>query len=157
MQPGQQFTAVLRWLNTGIRAWNPAGGFSVQYVVPPNNEVFGIDRVIPAGIVQPGGQLEVSFTATAPSAPGAYDFQWKLVQKDELDVFGELSKRSSIFVYPSLAPSIDSPSTLQAVVGVSFSFQFNAFSGTAPYTWSVSGGMLPAGLALDPATGIMSG
>lgn len=157
LQPGQQFIAVLRWLNTGSRTWDPAGGFRVEYVVPPNNEVWGIDLIAPSGIVQPGAQLEVRFTATAPSTPGAYDFQWKLAQKDELDVFGELSKRFSIFVYPSLAPSIDSPSTLQASIGVPFRFQFSAFAGTAPYTWSVSGGTLPAGLALDPATGIVAG
>jgi hypothetical protein len=107
--------------------------------------------------VQPGTQLELRVTATAPSTPGAYDFQWKLVQKDELAVFGELSKSFSIFVYPSLPPSIDSPSNLQATIGAPFSFQFGAFAGTAPYTWSVSGGTLPAGLALDPATGILSG
>jgi len=157
VQPGQQFTAVLRWINTGTRAWNPGAGFRVEYVVPPNNETWGIDRVTPTGIIQPGTQLELRFTATAPSTPGAYDFQWKLVQKDELAIFGELSKSFSVFVYPSLPPSIDSPSTLQATIGAPFSFQFSAFAGTAPYTWSVSGGTLPAGLALDPATGIVSG
>jgi putative Ig domain-containing protein/matrixin/Ig-like domain-containing protein len=157
VQPGQQFTAVLRWLNTGTRLWNPANGFSLEYVVPPNNEMFGIDRFTPSGTVQPGTQLEVRLTATAPSTPGSYDFQWKLVLKDELAIFGELSKRSSIFVYPSLPPSIDSPSTLQATVGVPFNFQLSAFAGTAPYSWSLSGGTLPSGLTLDPATGILSG
>ena len=157
VQPGQQFTAVLRWFNTGTRAWNPAGGFRAEYVVPPNNETWGIDRVTPAGTVQPGTQLELRFTATAPSTPGAYDFQWKLVQKDELAVFGDLSKSFSIFVYPSLPPSIDSPSTLQATIGAPFAFQFSAFAGTAPYNWTVSAGSLPPGLALDSATGILSG
>ena len=157
VQPGQQFTAVLRWFNTGTRTWNPDGGFRVEYVVPPNNETWGVDRVTPSGLVQPGTQLELRITATAPSTPGAYDFQWKLVQKDELAVFGELSKSFSIFVYPSLPPSIDSPSNLQATIGAPFSFQFSAFAGTAPYSWSVSGGSLPAGLAFDPATGVLSG
>jgi hypothetical protein len=157
VQPGQQFTAVLRWLNTGTRPWIPGAGFRAEYVVPPNNETWGIDRVTPSVIVQPGTQLELRVTATAPATPGAYDFQWKLVQKDELAVFGELSKNFSVFVYPSLPPSIDSPSTLQATVGAAFSFQFTAFAGTAPYNWTVSAGSLPSGLTLDSATGILSG
>ena len=32
-----------------------------------------------------------------------------------------------------------------------------AVGGCEPYTWSLSGGVLPAGLSLDPATGVISG
>ena len=32
-----------------------------------------------------------------------------------------------------------------------------AAGGVAPYTWAITAGSLPAGLALDPATGIISG
>ena len=157
VQPGQQFTAVMRWLNTGTRPWIPGAGFRAEYVVPPNNETWGIDRGTPSVIVQPGTQLELRVIATAPVTPGAYDFQWRLVQKDELAVFGELSKNFSIFVYPSLPPSIDSPSALQATVGAAFSFQLTAFAGAAPYNWTVSAGSLPTGLTLDSTTGILSG
>ncbi len=157
VQPGQQFTTVLRWLNTGTRAWNPASGFRIEYVSAPNNETWGLDRFTPSAPIPPGGILETRFTATAPSIPGAYDFQWKLVQKDELAIFGERSRNFSIFTYPSLPPSIDSPSSLQATVGELFSFQFAAFAGTAPFTWSVSAGSLPTGLMLDATTGILSG
>jgi ElaB/YqjD/DUF883 family membrane-anchored ribosome-binding protein len=43
------------------------------------------------------------------------------------------------------------------VAGQAFSLQLNVTGGTAPYTWSVSNGSLPSGLALDPTTGIISG
>jgi hypothetical protein len=156
LQSGQQFTAVLRWLNNGTRAWNPAAGFKVEYLFPPNNETWGVDQVVPANIVQPGFQLEIRFTATAPANPGAYDFQWRLVQ-DGVGVFGQLSKSASVFVYPSLPPSIDGPSSLLATVGAPFSFQFVPIGGSAPFSWSVTAGSLPSGLALNPVTGVLAG
>jgi hypothetical protein len=156
VQSGQQFTAVLRWLNTGTRVWDPAAGFSVAYILPPNNAAWGLDRVSPSGPVQPGAQLEVRLTATAPATAGAYEFQW-LLQQGGFGVFGERSGNASIFVYPSLPPTIDAPSTLQAFVGEPFSFQFTASAGAPPFNWSVSSGSLPSGLALDSASGVLSG
>jgi GDSL-like Lipase/Acylhydrolase family/Bacterial Ig-like domain (group 3)/Putative Ig domain len=41
--------------------------------------------------------------------------------------------------------------------GVGYSQVLAASGGTAPYTWSVSSGALPAGLSLDPTTGLISG
>lgn len=50
------------------------------------------------------------------------------------------------------------PATLpDGTVGVAYSQTLTATGGTAPYTWSISAGTLPAGLALDTATGIISG
>jgi len=50
------------------------------------------------------------------------------------------------------------PATLpDGTVGVAYSQPLTATGGTAPYTWSISAGTLPAGLALDTATGIISG
>jgi len=43
------------------------------------------------------------------------------------------------------------------VVGVSYSQTLNATGGQAPYSWSVVAGSLPAGLALAPSTGVLSG
>jgi hypothetical protein len=43
------------------------------------------------------------------------------------------------------------------VVGVSYSTQVNIFGGVGAHTASISSGMLPSGLTLDPATGIISG
>lgn len=42
-------------------------------------------------------------------------------------------------------------------VGISYSSALHASGGTSPYTWSVVGGALPAGLSLSAATGIISG
>jgi hypothetical protein len=45
----------------------------------------------------------------------------------------------------------------QGRVGVAYSASLMAIGGQRPYTWSIWNGSLPAGLSLDPATGIISG
>ena len=54
--------------------------------------------------------------------------------------------------------TVIAPGTLPAMtVGTPFSVTFTASGGAAPYTFAVSAGTLPAGLALDGATGELSG
>jgi len=54
--------------------------------------------------------------------------------------------------------AILTPSPLaDGVVGSSYSTVLQASGGVLPYAWAVSSGALPAGLALDAATGIVSG
>ena len=43
------------------------------------------------------------------------------------------------------------------VAGAPYSRALSASGGTQPYTWSVASGTLPAGLTLDPASGVISG
>lgn len=66
----------------------------------------------------------------------------------------------------ALSLTVDaSPSTLvvltiglpDATQGKSYSTTLNAANGTPPYAWDVTAGVLPGGLALDPATGVISG
>lgn len=50
------------------------------------------------------------------------------------------------------------PPLLSGKVGFLASQSYPATGGTPPYTWSLSDGLpLPAGMALDPATGVISG
>lgn len=50
------------------------------------------------------------------------------------------------------------PGTMPAMtVGTFAQRQFTAAGGTAPYAWSIVAGALPPGLALDAATGVVSG
>ena len=53
--------------------------------------------------------------------------------------------------------SVTTSSLLSGVVGSTYQQTLAARGGIAPYTWSISSGTLPTGLALTPATGMISG
>jgi Putative Ig domain len=52
---------------------------------------------------------------------------------------------------------IQTSSLVPAAVGVNYSQTLVGSGGKTPYAWSVSAGSLPPGMALDPASGIISG
>jgi len=56
---------------------------------------------------------------------------------------------------PALDITCDAPP--DGTVGVAYSHTFPATGGAPPYTFSITVGVLPDGLVLDPATGIVSG
>jgi hypothetical protein len=55
------------------------------------------------------------------------------------------------------APSVTSATLPDAEIGVPYSQTLLGSGGTAPYSWSVTGGSLPTGLSLDGSTGVISG
>ena len=67
-----------------------------------------------------------------------------------------VSTTTSIVVAPTHL--VIAVSTLPSVtVGNAYSRGLQASGGTAPYTWSITSGKLPAGLSLTPSTGMISG
>lgn len=63
-----------------------------------------------------------------------------------------------IFATSALAATtVVTTSLPNARVGAAYSQALTATGGTAPYTWNVTGGQLPVGLALDGTTGVISG
>jgi hypothetical protein len=53
--------------------------------------------------------------------------------------------------------SITTTSLPSFFVGTPYSATLAATGGTAPYSWSITSGTLPNGLALNPSTGVISG
>jgi hypothetical protein len=60
-------------------------------------------------------------------------------------------------VNPSGSLTITTPSLPAGEVGVAYSQLISATGGTMPYSWSVTSGSLPAGLSLNPLTGVIVG
>ena len=104
---------------------------------------------LPAGLVLDA--LTGAITGT-PTVSGAYSFT--ITATDAVTASASVPYSGTV-----TSPTITvSPSTLSSmVVGVPFSESVSASGGTAPYTYTVTSGTLPAGLTLNPTTGLISG
>ena len=106
-----------------------------------------------AGALPPGLALSpAGVISGTPTTAGKFDFTVQAA-----DAAGQTgTKALSITVEPP-AFSITTPSQLPpATAGQAYSQALAVSGGTAPYRWAVSQGF-PAGLRLDPATGVISG
>ncbi|HEY3135432.1 MAG TPA: putative Ig domain-containing protein [Blastocatellia bacterium] len=155
--PNQPFSVNFKFLNIGTQIWDGANGLSLRSQPAGNATWAGGTLSLGPVVVPPGRQLDITVTAAAPRTPGVYNFQWRLYQ-DSVGFFGQPTANLSITVTDgSSPPTITSTSTLSGVVGAAFSYQLAVNGGTAPFTWTILSGSLPAGLALNPGTGVITG
>jgi hypothetical protein len=89
--------------------------------------------------------------AGTPSATGQFSFT---AQADDA-VSSTTTKSFSVTVFDPLV--ISTSSLPSGMVSTAYSQTVTAAGGQTPYTWSVISGMLPVGLTLDSATGVISG
>jgi hypothetical protein len=162
VRAGQTFNANIKWKNLGAQAWDGFNGCRIIALNPLGNTIWGGDSVSLGGLlIQPGQQLDLTFTAQAPPTGGTYNFQWQLYQ-DGVGAFGQPSANVQINVVGNVggdpnAPSISSPASFDARVTIPFTQPLSVAGGTAPYIWSIIAGNLPAGLSLNQSTGIIAG
>jgi hypothetical protein len=87
-----------------------------------------------------------------PTANGTYPVTVNLTD------YGQRSSTRTLVL--TIGPGVVITNTMLAMgtIGVAYSQTLVATGGQAPYTWSMgAGGSLPPGLALNPATGVISG
>ena len=90
--------------------------------------------------------------AGTPKATGSYQFLAGVA-----DAAGRTTSKLFTFNVVILL-AITTPSPLpNGAVGSPYHAQLAATGGTPAYTWSIASGALPAGLTLDPSTGILAG
>jgi hypothetical protein len=113
----------------------------------------GLDSTVPAGLaVDPGGTIYLAGNDSGPNlitTPGAFQ---TTAGASGCCYHGFVAKIGP-FAILTIATSSPLPA---ATVGVAYSHNLNAAAGSQPYTWSVTGGALPAGLTLA-STGTVSG
>jgi hypothetical protein len=134
----------------------------------------------------PVGEVGVAYAATLSASGGTAPYQWS-IKSGALAAGLSLSASGSISGTPtaaSVAPvtfelqDSSSPALTQSVtlaqtvnaalsvtttslpsgqVGTAYTATLAATGGTAPLTWSLAAGSLPAGLSLTPSTGVITG
>jgi len=111
-----------------------------------------------------GGGTPITYAWTGPNVNPSTSTPSQQVNVTATSTFSVTASNTaglspSATVTVNIAQSITlSPTTLLAgTVGVPYSQTITASGGTAPYTFTVSSGALPAGLTLNPQTGALSG
>ena len=106
---------------------------------------------LPAGISL-SADGTISGTPSAAGTAGSLVFQVTDASSNSASS-GSLSFK----VNPEAAPVVQTAMLNDGNVGVAYSTTLTATGGTKPYSWSLKKGSLPAGLALDGATGAITG
>lgn len=97
MVAGRPYTVRLKFTNTGNTTWSSNNGYFLGSWNPDNNMRWGVARVrLPNDVIpQLPGIFE--FTVIAPSLPGTYSFQWRMVEEG-VEWFGGASPEKLITV-----------------------------------------------------------
>jgi len=140
VQPGQVFASTLRFMNTGTQEWSGSAFFFASQN-PPLNQTWGGNGVSLAGFgAGPGQVLDVTFSATAPTTPGTYNFQWQMYENGGIGFFGQMSTNVAIQVGSAPPPTDGAAFVSQNVpsamtVGQTYSVSVT-MSNTGNTTWT---------------------
>jgi Putative Ig domain/Matrixin/Ig-like domain from next to BRCA1 gene len=134
---GQTYTVTISMKNTGTVAWTTST-FKLASQSPADNMNWGRNRVVLSKSILPGVSVAFSFTVTAPTTAGTYNFQWQMIQEG-VGFFGDITPNkpftvggggtnNAAFVSQSVA------TTMTTGQSVPVSLTFN---NTGTTTWAV--------------------
>jgi hypothetical protein len=113
---------------------------------------------LPAGLSLMASSGVISGT---PTLSGNYSFGVTAMDSSSPAQSATATFGLSVAAAPSTATSapltINSSAIVSGTIGSGYSTRLQAGGGTAPYTWSITSGSLPAGLSLASSTGLISG
>lgn len=101
MDAGMSHNVSITMKNTCGKTWTP-DRYKLGSQNPHDNLTWGINRAwLPSGLnIAPDNTHSFNFTVTAPSTPGFYNFQWRMVE-EEVEWFGEFTPNLVINVVGS--------------------------------------------------------
>jgi hypothetical protein len=134
---------------------DPANGTAYSQTLVASGGVGPYAFAVTAGALPPGLTLnpatgEISGT---PTAAGPFSFTITVTD----DNGSTASVAYTVTVQPGPTVVIDLPDLPDGQEGVPYTASLEVYGATGPYTYSVSVGALPPGLALDPSTGEVTG
>ena len=110
---------------------------------------------LPAGLSLEPAEGTLSGT---PSSAGRFPFTVRVTDSEQVTASQQFALNVARAAAPPTPPVIRTPAVLPpATVGTEYSQALSASGGKPPYSWSLAGGSLPAGLSLDGARGVISG
>lgn len=111
---------------------------------------------LPAGLSLAASTGIISGT---PTTPGNSSFSVTVVDSSSTAQTASIAFTMSV-VAPQATPSalvVSTTSLPSGTIGAAYSATLQVSGGTAPYTWSIASGNIPAGLSLNTNTGLISG
>ncbi|CAJ0793742.1 hypothetical protein LMG19083_02478 [Ralstonia psammae] len=133
---------------------NPAIATAYSQTVTAANGTAPYTYSITAGTLPVGLSLNSSTGAITgtPTAGGTFNF---IITATDANSFA--ASRAYSVVIGAATVTVNPATVAAAQVTTAYSQTFSATGGTAPYTYAVSAGALPAGLSLNASTGVLSG
>jgi RHS repeat-associated protein len=158
MTAGAVYSVSVSMNNIGTTTWTSGASYALGAQNPPDNVTWGGGRAALGATVAPGQTAMFAFQVTAPSTPGTYDFQWKMVQ-DGVEWFGGVTPNVAVTVTaPAAAPTISvsrAPATM--VAGRAFTLTWSTTNATALSRSCSAGGSGYATSDAPPTSGSSSG
>lgn len=99
MKAGQYYNVTVVMENNGQGWWRPEQAYRLGSQNPQDNSTWGTARAFLPGEIGPGHWAYITFQIRAPTTPGQYNFQWRIV-KEWAYWFGEHSTNLVINVVP---------------------------------------------------------
>lgn len=137
---------------------------TIQPGVPTTLSALSINCASPAGpvtVALSGGEvITLHDDGVAPdlaAGDGIFTASWTPVRTAETFYFSSPAGAETVTVGTVSPLSVVTASLSSATASVSYSQALAAAGGVPPYSWSIAAGNLPAGLALNAATGVISG
>jgi len=93
--PGQSFPVSITMKNVGTTTWT--AGEEFKLALQPDSLTWTVVRVTVPNNVAPGATVTFNFNAIAPTVPGNYGFQWRMIDEGQ-ERFGDLTPNVMITV-----------------------------------------------------------
>lgn len=110
MIAGQSYSVSIGMRNTGTSTWTAAENYRLGSQNPQDNNTWGVGRVNVPSSIPPKAIATFNFAVVAPSVPGTYNFQWRML-RENVEWFGEYTQNFTITVNPPQPGGPPSPST----------------------------------------------